>query len=312
MSVKDLPRRQQPTASLASGRQKLLGHLAGFSFAMLIAGSFSIGSLASPHIGPAAINALRFMLAFGALIAINAVLMGRMPRLPQAPWRFAIIGALMATYFLTMFIALGITSPVSTGAVFTLIPLMSAAFGWMLLRQTTRPIVILSLLIAACGAIWVIFGADLEALLGFRIGRGEAIFMVGCAGHAAVAPLTKKFHRGEPGIYFTLCTVSGTGLWLVVAAAPDLAAIEWASLPPIVWFAVFYLATFATIATFFLLQFASVRLPASKVLSYGYLTPSAIIIIEGLIGHGWASWPVLAGALVTALALLVMAFGPDA
>jgi hypothetical protein len=45
---------------------------------------------------------------------------------------------------------------------------------------------------------------------------------------------------------------------------------------------------------------------ADKVLGYGYLTPSFIIVLEGLLGHGWAAPPVILGALVTAAGLLVM------
>ena len=60
-----------------------------------------------------------------------------------------------------------------------------------------------------------------------------------------------------------------------------------------------------------LLQYASMRLPAPKVLGYGYLTPSFIIVLEGLIGHGWVNLSVVAGALVTACGLLVMALLPD-
>ena len=217
----------------------------------------------------------------------------------------------MATYFILMFVALRLSTPVGTGAVFTLIPLMSAGFGWLFLRQTSAPIVLLSLLIAAAGAIWVIFRGDVEAILGLQIGTGEAIFFIGCACHAAVAPLVKKFNRGEAGIYFTLGSVTATALWITLIGAADLTRTDWLQLPNIVWFAIFYLAAFTTAGTFFLVQFASMRLPASKVLSYGYLTPAAIILIEGAIGHGWPTISVLIGALVTAIALLVMALAPD-
>ena len=280
-------------------------------FALLIAGSFSIGHLAAPHLAPAALNAVRFGVAILILTTVHIALLKRLPRWPGEPWRFAIIGFLMAAYFVLMFVALRISSPVSTGAVFTLIPLMSAGFGWLLLRQTTAPIVIISLLIAAAGAIWVIFKGDLDALLAFRVGRGESIFFVGCAAHAAVAPLNRKFNRAEPGLFFALASVTGTGICIALVGAPDIFATDWTALPTIVWIAILYLATFATAGTFFLVQFAAMRLPASKVLSYGYITPAAIIFIEGMLGHGWISWSVLAGAVVTALALAVMAFAPD-
>ena len=82
-------------------------------------------------------------------------------------------------------------------------------------------------------------------------------------------------------------------------------------LPGVVWIAILYLSLFTTAGTFFLLQFASMRLPASKTLAYGYLTPSFIILFEGLLGHGWATASVLAGAAVTVLGLAVMAFARD-
>ena len=41
---------------------------------------------------------------------------------------------------------------------------MAAGFGWLLLRQVTTPRMALALAIGACGALWVIFRADLAAL----------------------------------------------------------------------------------------------------------------------------------------------------
>jgi len=295
----------------AEGRQKMLGHLAALLFAALIAGSFSIGHLAAPFVEPAALNAARFVIATSIIFAIYCATRASLPPRPTVIWRFVVLGVLMATYFILMFVALRIASPISTGAVFTLIPLMSAGFGWLFLRQTTPGLVFVSLLIAGMGAVWVIFRGDVDAIMGLRIGAGEAIFFVGCAAHAAYAPLVRKFNRGEPVIYFTLVTLFATLVCIALYGAGDVANTNWFALPGIVWAAIFYTAIFATASTFFLIQFASLRLPASKVLSYGYLTPSFVILIEGAIGHGWPSVSVLMGAALTAAALLVMAFAAD-
>ena len=301
----------QTTNGLAKGTQKLLGHLASLAFAALIAFSFSIGDLAVAHIDPVALTSFRLVLAV-AVMTINYLAMhGRLPAVPSAPWRFAILGFCMAFYFVMMFKALEIAQPVSTGAVFTLVPLMSAGFGWVLLRQTTQPVVLLSLLIAAAGAIWVIFRADIDAILGFRIGKGEAIFFFGCVAHAVYAPLIRKLSRGEPVIVTAFMTLIATAIWVPLFGFRSIFATDWTSLPLVVWLAAAYLAIFTTAGTFFLLQFASLRLPASKVLSYGYLIPCFIIIYEGILGHGWVSFAVMAGAIVTALALVVMVLGPD-
>ena len=175
----------------ATGRQKVLAHLAMLLFAALVSGSYSLGAIAAPHLGPSAINAVRFALAVALLGVGGSLLLKNGLRVSGGVGRFAVLGALMAVFFVTMFVALRLTSPVATGAVFTLMPLMAAGFGYLFLGQVPRAIVIVSLIFAACGAIWVIFGGDIEALLAFRIGRGELIFIVGVACHAAYAPLVK-------------------------------------------------------------------------------------------------------------------------
>ena len=298
-------------SSFATGRQKLLGHLAMLLFAALVAGSFSFGALAAPHMGPAALNATRFLFGTTLMgIAALILLKGRIPA-PRAPWRYGVLGALMAVFFITMFVALQFTDPVSTGAVFTLMPLMSAFFGYFLLKQTPGGLVIASLVFAGLGALWVIFRGELDAMLAFDVGRGELIFAVGVAGHAAYASLVRKFNRGEPVIAFTLWTLLATGLCIALYGFGEIVSTDWAGLPAVVWWAILYLSVFTTAGTFFLLQFAALRLPASKVLAYNYLTPSFIILYEGLLGHGWASPVIAAGALVTVLGLVVLAFASD-
>ena len=58
----------------------------------------------------------------------------------------------------------------------------------------------------------MIFRADLAALKAMAIGRGEAIYFVGCVAHAAYAPLIRRLNRGEPAVVFTFGTVSYTHL----------------------------------------------------------------------------------------------------
>ncbi|QKV20500.1 DMT family transporter [Oricola thermophila] len=280
-------------------------------FALLIAGSFSFGAMTAPHIGAAPLNSIRFAIG-AAIIAVIAFGVRREPlRLPPAPWRFLVLGALMGVYFVTMFVALGIALPVSVGAVFTLNPLLAAVFGFFVLGQSARPVVIASLLVAGAGALWVIFRGDVEAMMGLRIGRGEAIFAVGVACHALYAPLFRRFARSEPVVVSTFWVLLFTGICITLYGARDILATDWTSMPAMVWIAISYLAVFATAATFFLVQFASLRLPAAKVFAYGYLTPSFVIVLEGLIGHGWASGAVLSGAVVIVLGLIVLAFAPD-
>jgi drug/metabolite transporter (DMT)-like permease len=295
----------------ATGREKLKAHLAMLLFAVLIAGSFSFGGLAATRMPGFAVNLVRYAVATGAMFAFGLWFLGTKPRFPAAPWRFLLLGALMAVYMSTMFKALEFTSPVATGAVFTLMPLVSAGFAWLFMRQVTRPGVLVSLVIAAAGAIWVIFRGDVDAILAFDVGAGEMIFFVGVVCHAAYAPLLRRLNRGEQAFDFAFWGVAATFLFLFIPGVPALATVELIRTPPIVWIAILYLAIVTTVITFLLIQYASMRLPAPKVLGYGYLTPSFIILLEGLIGHGWVHPSVMAGALVTACGLVVMGLLPD-
>ena len=230
---------------------------------------------------------------------------------PPAPWRFGIMGALMAVYFVTMFIALTMTLPVATSAVYTLVPLMTAVTAYFLVGQRSGGAIIVSLLIAGLGAVWVIFHGDLEAILSFDIGRGELIYFIGCFAYAFYTPLLRRFSRGEPSLVQSFWTLSATAVWIALSGIPDIVSTDWLNLPPTVWWVVLYLAVGPTAICFFLIQFASLRLPASKVIAYGYLTPAFVILFEGFAGHGWTTLSVVIGALVTVLGLVVLAFVPD-
>lgn len=295
--------------------EKLRGHAAMALFALLIAVSFSIGDRAIEHITPGAFNAVRFFFGTALMGAVAFALTPAARRAdffpPKALWRYLALGALMGAYFITMFVALRMSNPVSTGAVFTLMPFMSAGFGYLFLRQTAGPTVLASLAVAAAGAIWVIFRGRLDALLSLDVGLGEVIFFFGVAAHGAYAPLVKKFNRGEPVSAFTFWTLVGTFTCVTIYAAPELVAVNWDALPAIVWIAIAYLAIFTTAGTFFLLQYAALRIPAGKAIAYSYMTPTYIILLEGALGGGWASASVMAGAVVTFSGLVILVLAPD-
>lgn len=288
-------------------RQRLLAHLAMLTFAALIAGSFTAGALIVPYLPPAPLNAVRFVLA-SAMMGVAAFGVARHRfAWPRAPWRFGVTGFLLAIYFVTMFVALTMTQPVATSAVFTLIPLMTAGIAWFVVGQKSGPLVLLSLLLAALGAIWVIFRGDVAAIVAFDVGQGELVYLVGCIAYAFYTPLLRKFSRGEPSMVSSFFTLSASTLWIIAASLPEIMGVDWLALPPLVWWVLLYLAAGPTALAFFLIQFASHHLPAAKVVAYGYLVPAFVILFEGLVGHGWTTPSVLAGALVTVLGLVVLA-----
>jgi len=282
------------------------GHLAMLSFSALVAGSFSLGSMAAPLVDPVALTAVRFWLAAALVGAVAAATTG-LPRAAfAAPWRYAVMGVLMAAYFVLMFEGLQTAPAVSTAAVFTLTPLMAAGFGWLMLRQITTPRMAAALAIGAVGALWVIFRADWRAALALDVGRGEAVYFLGCVAHAIYTPVVRRLNRGEPAVVFSLGMMLAGGAILTVWGWPAIMATDWAALPAIVWVTLVYIAVAASAMTFVLLQYATLRLPSAKVMAYTYLVPSWVILWELALHRSAPPGLVSVGVAMTAVALLLL------
>ena len=281
------------------------GHLAMLAFSALVAGSFSLGALAAPLVSPQALTLARFAIA-AALVGAAAVSGGMQLRAFVAPWRYAVLGALLACYFVLMFVGLQTAAAVQTAAVFTLTPIMAAGFGWVLLGQVTTRRMWVALGLGGLGALWVIFRGDLAALIRFDIGRGEVIYFVGCVAHAIYAPMVRRLNRGETAVVFTFGTLVAGFLWLAVWGGPAALQTDWTALPAIVWICLAYIAVAASAMTFVLLQYASLRLPSAKVMAYTYLVPSWVILWEMAMGHGAPPATVAIGVGLTVVALLLL------
>ena len=284
------------------------GHLAMLGFSALVAGAFSLGRLSAPYIAPSALTLARFGLS-AALVGGVAAGLGQqnLTRLWQAPWRWLVLGGLMGLYFVLMFEGLKLSPAVSMSTVFTLTPILSAGFGWMMMRQVTTGRMGFALAMGGAGALWVIFNGDLAALVNLDVGKGEALFFIGCVGHAAYTPLVRLLNRGETPMLSSMGTMLGGFVVLAIYAWRDVLATPWFTLPAIVWIALIYLSAAATGLTFVALQYAALRLPAAKVMAYTYLVPVWVICWELALGH--AAPPVLilpgVGLIVLALALLL-------
>ncbi len=286
--------------------QAARGHLAMLCFSALVAGSFPLGALVANTVAPSAFTALRFLVA-GVIIGTAAALTTGIPRRAfSAPWRYGVLGGLFGAYFVLMFEGLKTAAPVSASSVFTLTPILSAGFGWLLLRQATTPRIALALAIGAAGALWVIFRADWQAVLRFEPGRGEAIYFAGCVLHAIYTPLVRKLNRGENPVVFTLGMIVAGGTLTTIYGWGAIRATDWTALPAIVWVTLAYTAVFASAASFVLMQYATLRLPSSKVMAYTYLAPAWVILWQMALGQPAPPALVLAGVGLTALALVLL------
>lgn len=275
-------------------------------FIFLVSTSFPVGAAITHELDPTALTFLRFCIAstaFGILLAFKRE--WHWPG-PLLCFRYLCLGALLVVFFVTMFEGLRLGSAVSLGAVFTLIPMMTAVIAYFLVGQKTSRRLWGGLLIAAAGAVWVVFGGSVEALLEFSLGRGELIFWVGCLSYAAYSPCVRRFHQGENLLVLTFWTLIAGTVILAGYGWQEIIDTPWAKLPFSVYGAITYLAVCNTAISFFLLKYASFKLPAAKVMAYTFLTPAIVLAIEGIVSRQIPDMSLVLGVLVTAMAMIFL------
>lgn len=281
-------------------------HLLILLSTLLVSTSFPIGAAITHALEPAVLNFVRFALAT-AVFALLVTLKGEWRRPKLRDWlRYLLLAGSLVGFFVAMFEALRLTSAINTSSLFTLVPLVSAAIAWPLVGQRTPPRQLAFMLLAAFGALWVISKGSFADAVALRFGQGDLIFIAGCVSLAAFSPLTRRLDVGENLLSQTFWTLLVGTVMLALIGASDLATTNWQAVPATAWSGIAYLAVFTTAVTFYLLKYASLRLPTAKVMSYNYLTPSFVVLLEALRTGGVPAPTVLIGAGITALAMLFL------
>ena len=290
---------------------ELKGHLAMLAFSGLVAGSFALGVRVANDISPAAFTLIRFVIAVSILATFILTKTGFTKNVLKAPWRFFVLGGCIAIYFVLMFEGLKIASSVSLAAVFTFAPLFSGFFGYILMRQKMSLSIFIALIIGAVGALWVVFEGNLNRLIMLQFGLGELIFFCGVIFHSLYTPLSRKLNRGESPLIFAFATTLGATILMIFYGLGDVFKTDLLSLSWMVWATLIYTALFASAVTFFLIQFATLLLPSSKVMAYTYLVPSWALLWELGLGQGVSIYNIGFGITLTILALVILLWAPE-
>ena len=250
----------------------------------LAASSFPVVAAITNELPPEIIMFLRFSLA--AALFAPYVLLKHGLAVPSSAHilRYVILSIPLVAFFWCMFESLRYTSILNTGALYTTVPAITAVYALFINGEAIGKTRSLGLLIGTVGALWIVFRGDLNAFLGLELNYGDVIFLIGCLFLGFYNPLIKRFYRGEPMEIMTFWVLISGSVWLFMISGQNLFHIDWSQVDQKVYTGVLYLALFSTLASFFLLQFSTVRIGATKVAAYGFLTPVFVIIISILVG----------------------------
>lgn len=270
---------------------------------VLVASSFPVGQFISGTLPADTLMFIRFSLA--ALIFMPFVYLRFGLELPKLK-RFAAYGLLswpLVGFFWCMFTALEYTNALNTGALYTLVPALTAINSFILNRERTQPRVVLGLVVGTLGAAWIVVRGDLTALLALDFNYGDGVFFLGCICMGFYKPLIKKLYIDEPIMLMTFWVTLCGALWLFLISFTNLSLIEWQQVPVSTYAWVIYLAIFTTLVTFFLVQFGTVHLGVVNVAAYSFLTPVFVILIGLFIGGEAVSVALLPGVVMVVVAM---------
>ena len=294
-----------PSKSVASG------HMAMLTFSLLVSGSFVLGSIIANLISPDLVTFLRFLIAFIA-IAILILYQSKFCFLKYLSiGRSLILGALISIYFITMFEGLKTASSTSMAVVFTLTPLLAGFFDLIFSNRVMSKKVWITVVVAAIGALWIIFDGNIQNFINFKVGYGEKLFFIGCICHALYAALIPKFNNGEPAIIQTFGTLISGIIILGLFSNKEIIYYSWIDFPVIVLLTILYLAIFATAASFFLIQYSAVRLSSIKVMAYTYAVPIWVVLLQIIFLQQLPNTITFVGAFVILVSLLILLFNDE-
>lgn len=251
---------------------------------ILAASSFPVGAAITNKLSPEIMMFLRFFLA--AFLFLPYVLIKNGFSIPPTKklLYYLILSIPLAVFFWCMFESLRFTSVLNTGALYTIVPAITAICAFLINRELTGKRRSIGLIIGTVGALWIVFRGDFDAFITLKLNYGDYIFLLGCLFLGLYNPLVKRFYSGEPMEIMTFWVLFFGSMLLLIVSGATILEINWSSIGYDVYGGIFYLSLFSTLITFFLLHYCTVRIGATKVAAYGFLTPVFVIIISVLVG----------------------------
>jgi drug/metabolite transporter (DMT)-like permease len=273
---------------------------------LLVAGSFIASQQLVHTINPISLTLLRFICA--SLVLGPFVLSRKKWRLGLLSMfpKTMIISLFFSGFFIALFESLKYTSTLNTGTLYTLVPLVTACLCLIIFKQPIDKKRLLAYGLGAIGTCWVIFKADINALLMFELNKGDLIFLAGSFSMCLYSVSMKYLYRGEEMIPLVFCTILGGVVWVSLALLISGEPLEWQNLNVALMGAMAYLVIGATVVTMYLYQKATVELGPNKVMAYSFLNPACLAILLFIFEDIKLEAIILPGIVISLFATLVL------
>jgi len=269
-------------------------------YVVIISFSFHVGHMITNDIEPVVLTFTRFALGgvlFGFFVFSKY---GLSVPSPRDLLRYTVISLSLVGYFFAMFYALRYTTAVNAGLVFVTVPLFTTIFGAVALKESPGRAKVFVLIFTMFGSVWVLSDGSFSRLVTLSFNLGDWIFLAGCSLMGAYPVLSKMLSRGEPTPVMTLWTLITGAVVLGAMANVQVVQMNWADAPLRLYLGLIFITLFSTIVTFFIVQYASMKMPVSNVMAYIYVIPVFVMGEDIMLGGTFPPltvWPGVAAVL---------------
>ncbi len=269
---------------------------------LLAASSFPVVALITDALSPELLIFLRFFLS--ALLFLPFILRkkGGLPN-RKTLFSYFILSLPLVIFFWCMFESLRHTTSLNTAAIYTILPAITAILAYIINKEVTGKTQAIGLVIGTLGALWIVFRGSLDDLFALNLNDGDLLFFIGTLCLGFYNPLVKKLYKGEPVQVMTFWILLLGSMCLLLFSWGEVMETKWLTIDSKVYWGILYLSLFSTLITFFLLQYGVVKIGATKVSAYGFLTPIIVVAIGVLIKIETFEFVLIPGMLLVLLAL---------
>ncbi len=280
-------------------------YLLGLAFCTLWSSAFTVGKFAITAAPPLYFLSIRFALAFVVMWIVLLILRRSLPSNGQDRWTAIWLGVLNNGAYLGLaFIAFQSVSSSMVALIASLMPLVTAALAWPVLKEPLTPLKVLGLALGTFGAwfiLWNRLGGDIQIDDPFGLG----IATVGMICLACGTVLYKK--RGAHADPLAMNAIQALSAAVVLLPAAyfmeDPGKIVWG------WTLAWTLAYTAIIMTFgaLLLWFALIRAAGAGAASaFHFLNPGIAMLIAWVVLDEHISATDVGGLVPVAIGILLV------
>ena len=287
--------------------QNFKAHIFVIFATFLVGGSFIVSQKLTGTIDPISITLMRFILA--SLILAPFILSIKKYRIKifSTFKRTMLMSFFYSGYFIGMFKALELTTALNTGAIYTLIPLLTGIVSIFVFKQHISSKQYMVYAFGIIGTCIVVFKGNLELFLAFSLNKGDIIFSFTIILMTLYAITSKYLYKKDDELLVVVfMTLIGGCIWMGIALVLFDIPLEWEKLNTPNFLNIGYLTIFTTLFTVFLYQSANVILGPKKVMAYVYLNPAVVGLIAFFIDGTRINFITFIGVVISAIATFIL------